>query len=148
MNSGAGNKVPGWLYLLIILSVILMWVFFTSFKVKDSTLGSSPNQTVSFPQKPTEYSVQTLPTLSVGSAIRYNSSAVSPKEDFGCPSGCTYHKDGCDIKGNVSFETKEKIYHIPGQEFYSETVISTRYGERWFCTEKEAVESGWRNAYK
>jgi hypothetical protein len=89
MNSGAGNKVPGWLYLLIILSVILMWVFFTSFKVKDSTLGSSPNQTVSFPQKPTEYSVQTLPTLSVGSAIRYNSSAVSPKEDFGCPSGCT-----------------------------------------------------------
>ena len=50
--------------------------------------------------------------------------------DEGCPSGCTYQKDGCDIKGNISFDTNEKIYHMPGQEFYSETTINPDYGER------------------
>ena len=63
-----------------------------------------------------------------------------------CPSGCTYHKDGCDIKGNVAFDSGEKIYHLPNQKYYSETVINTKYGERWFCTEEEALENGWRKS--
>jgi hypothetical protein len=25
---------------------------------------------------------------------------------------------GCDIKGHISFNTGEKIYHVPGQEYY------------------------------
>ena len=66
----------------------------------------------------------------------------------GCPYGCTFQKDGCDIKGNISFDTNEKIYHIPGQEFYSETTINPDYGERWFCTENEAIANGWRKSYK
>lgn len=52
----------------------------------------------------------------------------------------------CDIKGNVSINTGERIYHVPGQEFYSETVINARYGERWFCSEAEAQAAGWRRA--
>ena len=35
-------------------------------------------------------------------------------ESNGCPTGCTNHKTGCDIKGNMSFDTEEKIYHVPG----------------------------------
>lgn len=70
----------------------------------------------------------------------------SPESD--CPSGCTYHKDGCDIKGNVAFDSGEKIYHLPNQKYYSETVINTNYGERWFCTEEEALENGWRKSYE
>ncbi|MDF1541493.1 MAG: hypothetical protein P1Q69_21520, partial [Candidatus Thorarchaeota archaeon] len=31
----------------------------------------------------------------------------------GCSFGCTYRKSGCDIKGNISIETSEKIYHVP-----------------------------------
>jgi len=65
---------------------------------------------------------------------------------LGCPNGCTYHKEGCDIKGNVSFDSGEKIYHLPNQEFYSNTVINTKYGERWFCTEAEAIANGWRKS--
>ena len=65
----------------------------------------------------------------------------------GCPTGCTYHKSGCDIKGNVSFDTSEKIYHLPGDEFYDSTTIDPVYGERWFCTEAEALANGWRHAY-
>jgi hypothetical protein len=52
----------------------------------------------------------------------------------------------CRIKGNVSINTGERIYHLPGQEHYDETIISTDYGERWFCSEDEARAAGWRKA--
>ena len=65
---------------------------------------------------------------------------------FACPEGCTEQKPGCDIKGNISVNSKEKIYHMVGQQNYDQTVISPEKGERWFCTEEEAVANGWRKA--
>ncbi len=52
----------------------------------------------------------------------------------------------CPIKGNISINTGERIYHVPGQEYYDETIISPQYGERWFCSEAEARAAGWRKA--
>ncbi|MBY5551312.1 hypothetical protein HFO61_31740 [Rhizobium leguminosarum] len=52
----------------------------------------------------------------------------------------------CNIKGNVSIGSRERIYHHPGQEYYDETRISPQYGERWFCSEAEARAAGWRRA--
>lgn len=52
----------------------------------------------------------------------------------------------CDIKGNISISSGEKIYHVPGQQHYAETRIDPSDGERWFCTEAEAVAAGWRKA--
>ncbi|RWA62921.1 hypothetical protein [Mesorhizobium sp.] len=52
----------------------------------------------------------------------------------------------CNIKGNISINTGERIYHVPGQEHYWETKISPQYGERWFCSEAEARAAGWRRA--
>lgn len=52
----------------------------------------------------------------------------------------------CNIKGNVSIGSGERIYHVPGQEYYDETRISPQYGERWFCSEAEARAAGWRRA--
>jgi hypothetical protein len=54
--------------------------------------------------------------------------------------------EGCDIKGNISKNSDEKIYHMPGQKYYDATRISPQYGERWFCTEAEAKAAGWRTA--
>jgi endonuclease YncB( thermonuclease family) len=51
---------------------------------------------------------------------------------------------GCTIKGNVS--QSGRIYHLPGQENYDDTRIDTSRGERWFCSEAEAVAAGWRRA--
>jgi endonuclease YncB( thermonuclease family) len=51
----------------------------------------------------------------------------------------------CTIKGNINGRG-ERIYHRPGQKFYAATKIDTRTGERWFCTEAEAVAAGWRPA--
>lgn len=48
----------------------------------------------------------------------------------------------CVIKGNIS--SNGRIYHLPGQESYAKTVISTNKGERWFCSEAEARAAGWR----
>lgn len=53
--------------------------------------------------------------------------------------------DGCRIKGNIA-RKGTRIYHLPGQAFYSRTWISPQKGERWFCTEAQARASGWRRA--
>lgn len=65
-----------------------------------------------------------------------------------CPGGCVEPLPGCDIKGNISSKTDEKIYHVPGQRDYKKTKISPEKGERWFCTEEEAIAAGWRKAQR
>lgn len=52
----------------------------------------------------------------------------------------------CNIKGNISINSGERIFHVPGQHYYSATKISPQYGERWFCSEQEARAAGWRKA--
>jgi micrococcal nuclease len=52
---------------------------------------------------------------------------------------------GCAIKGNINSEG-QKIYHQPNCRDYSKTQIDTIRGERWFCTEAEAIKAGWRKA--
>ncbi|PDV89952.1 succinoglycan biosynthesis protein exoi [Rhizobium sp. H4] len=52
----------------------------------------------------------------------------------------------CRIKGNISIDTGERIFHVPGQRYYAQTKISPRYGERWFCSEFEATTAGWRKS--
>ncbi len=51
----------------------------------------------------------------------------------------------CLIKGNIGKGGK-KIFHVPGGRWYKLTKIDESRGERWFCTEKEAVQAGWRKS--
>ena len=51
----------------------------------------------------------------------------------------------CLIKGNIG-STGEKIYHLPDCPYYNQTVINESQGEKWFCTEAEALAAGWRKA--
>ncbi|MEP0506801.1 MAG: thermonuclease family protein [Paracoccaceae bacterium] len=53
-------------------------------------------------------------------------------------------KSKCSIKGNIS--SNGRIYHMPGQEYYDKTTIRPGKGERWFCSEAEARQAGWRKA--
>lgn len=53
----------------------------------------------------------------------------------------------CRIKGNISYQTGKRIYHVPGGRWYSRTKINESKGERWFCSEAEARAAGWRRAY-
>jgi hypothetical protein len=52
----------------------------------------------------------------------------------------------CNIKGNISEKTGEKIYHLPGDKYYDSTKIDTNRGEKMFCSEDEARQAGWRHS--
>jgi len=51
---------------------------------------------------------------------------------------------GCAIKGKIT--RNGQIYHTPWSPWYGLSKIDERRGERWFCTEAEAVAAGWRPA--
>jgi hypothetical protein len=55
-------------------------------------------------------------------------------------------KPDCNIKGNISWNNNEKLYHLPGMKDYKITKISADKGERWFCTESTAIANGWKKA--
>lgn len=58
-------------------------------------------------------------------------------------SDSTLNSSNCEdpkIKGNINSKG-EKIYHVPGGQFYDVTIP-----EEMFCTEKEAVEAGYRKS--
>lgn len=66
----------------------------------------------------------------------------------GGPGTCEYSgTTEAVIKGNIASDG-ERIYHVPGQENYDITVITEAKGERWFCTEAEAIAAGWRKAQR
>lgn len=54
--------------------------------------------------------------------------------------------DGCPIKGNIS--ARGQIYHTPYSQYYDKTRINTTRGERWFCSEDEALAAGWRAPFR
>lgn len=74
-------------------------------------------------------------------ALRAHAIAPAPE-----PRATAQVSQSCDIKGNISINSGERIYHVPGQKYYAATRISPQYGERWFCTEAEARAAGWRKA--
>ena len=49
----------------------------------------------------------------------------------------------CPIKGNVASDG-ERIYHAPWSRSYKRTRIDEAKGERWFCSEAQALDAGWR----
>lgn len=53
--------------------------------------------------------------------------------------------DACQIKGNIN-RNGGRIYHVPGARDYGPTHIDESKGERWFCSEDEALKAGWRRS--
>ncbi len=47
-------------------------------------------------------------------------------------------RENCLIKGNVSKDGKNKIYHLPGCYDYDKIVIREKEGDVWFCNQWEA----------
>ena len=93
-------------------------------------------------------SSSTTPTT-LNSPTTQTSSAnvTSTNPDAGLPGPTKTPPDpNCPIKGNIS--SGGKIYHIPGGASYAATVIDQSAGERWFCTESDALAAGWRKSLK
>jgi endonuclease YncB( thermonuclease family) len=64
--------------------------------------------------------------------------AAEPKPQHG-------QQPECSIKGNIS-RSGERIYHVPGGQYYGATQVNTSKDERWFCSEAEARAAGWRRS--
>jgi cold shock CspA family protein len=55
-------------------------------------------------------------------------------------------EQNCNVKGNISVSSGQKFYHVAGMEDYEGTIIDPLKGEKWFCSESEAIAAGWRRA--
>jgi endonuclease YncB( thermonuclease family) len=75
-----------------------------------------------------------------------SNSSIVPLMSSGTSAAVASEGSGaCNIKGNIS-NKGERIYHVPGQKWYSRTKITMSKGERWFCSEQEARAAGWRRS--
>jgi len=56
----------------------------------------------------------------------------------------------CLIKGNTSFEGSSakygKYYHLPGDKYYSSTVVNPLKEDQWLCTIEEAEAKNFHRA--
>lgn len=52
----------------------------------------------------------------------------------------------CNIKGNIDKGTGEKFYHLPFCRHYNQIVLDLDIGEKFFCSETEAQEAGFKIA--
>lgn len=50
----------------------------------------------------------------------------------------------CIIKGNISTRAYGKVYFMPDCTSYNAVKVDTRKGEKYFCTEQEAIDAGFR----
>jgi len=51
----------------------------------------------------------------------------------------------CQIKGNLDRMDK-RWYHLPSFRHYETTEVNLEHGDRWFCTEEEAISAGFERA--
>ena len=84
----------------------------------------------------------TIPTILLIGAVVFATDAFDNEDSAG---SCPLSSAGFDysINGNISRYTGERSYHVRGQEYYDETILSRRDGDRWLCSEEDA---GWRRA--
>ncbi len=51
--------------------------------------------------------------------------------------------EGCPIKGKERARSGKKVYILPWSARYESYRVSERSGDRWFCSEDEALRAGW-----
>jgi endonuclease YncB( thermonuclease family) len=69
-----------------------------------------------------------------------------PSPTVSAPAGTARTTSGatdCKIKGNINAKG-DRIFHTPSSRDYSRTQINGGAGERWFCSESDAIAAGWR----
>jgi len=103
----------------------------------DGDLGGLP--VVAAPELP-ERSI----VVPVELGVAEDSAGEPNPQAFECEDGCAVSPDpSCSIKGNVN-SRGDRIYHMEGWRDYNRTDVKPEEGDRWFCTEQEAEDAGFR----
>jgi hypothetical protein len=103
-------------------------------------LADMPSAPTPFNLAPAINTPALLPTVTIepsptNTAAPANTPELTPTELSGGPD--------CLIKGNVNSKG-DRIYHVPGWRDYERTNVKPEEGDRWFCTEDEAMAAGFR----
>jgi len=54
-------------------------------------------------------------------------------------------ESGCVIKGNLD-RNDVRYYHLPEFRHYDQVEMNFEHGDRWFCSEEEAIKAGFTRA--
>lgn len=120
--------------------------------------GAAPTSTTTTPEptatasEPTTTTPEPTATTSESAAAIPESVRVPPPPVTTSPAPVKVVPDpvivtpNCVIKGNISWNSGNKYYHLPGMEDYEKTQIDADRGERWFCTTADAEAAGWVRA--
>jgi hypothetical protein len=74
-----------------------------------------------------------------------NPVAASPARGQELARATAAPSDDCTIKGNIN-RKGERIFHMPGERNYDRVHMDKGAGERWFCSQAQAISAGWRHA--
>lgn len=85
---------------------------------------------------------QLLPGLAQPAPATASGKGAAPRN---VSSGSSPPSPGCAIKGNIN-SRGDRIYHVPGGQYYAATVVDESSGERWFCSARDAEAAGFRAA--
>lgn len=58
---------------------------------------------------------------------------------------CGKINNQCLVKGNLDRNDK-RYYHLPGFKYYNQTQVNLDHGDKWFCSEEEAIKAGFKRA--
>lgn len=102
------------------------------------------------PAPPTEIISAPLPPISASAKIIPTPTPTLSR----CPQGCDFRPPGCYLKGEIRRAGEEIYYVLLDLTNWSPAEIAERGlgvldppNERWFCTEEEAIASGWRSPF-
>jgi hypothetical protein len=59
-----------------------------------------------------------------------------------CRHGCIVTIEGCDIKATAPTPPLPGFYYLPGWEGYDDIKLDPDEGDRWFCSELDAIRNG------
>jgi hypothetical protein len=93
----------------------------------------------------TETQTETILTLKENSAeesVDNTVDATTVVVQHSCPDGCTAPIADCVIKGDIN-AFNIRLYYLPLDEGYDSITVNGDLGERWFCTEADALRNGW-----
>lgn len=128
------SKLVQWIWGLVLLAVLAVSVWYANNRPVEKVKDNSPSLAELHPED--------VPPDMID---RPGASLPDSPEQLSAAGQLTKASPVCLIKGNID-AAGNKIYHVPGQKYYEATEIEPLNGERWFCSDSDAVKNGWRKS--
>ena len=144
--------------ILLTVVVLILFIFVTAYAVSRKpstktrilpTVTPTPELLIKFvpSSTPTPIGADYRITLTALAVERMQAVPTSTEVPYHNPQNLILPQSTCNIKGNVN-SNGEKFYHCPNYPTYGRTNVRTNEGDRWFCSEAEAIQAGFVSGSK